>query len=164
MIRVPPQINRPRLLTALVGLAAAGGISACFSLFSLAAALGSSPLGIRAGADRLEATLATADWRQPGRGGPVVYLATAEDCTPCMEYTSRAIRELRQDGYEVRVLELMPGGSGPRHTVLRDIAAENGADMQLPAMFWRHGGEWRADFGGDRDVRQTLRADLGPDT
>lgn len=152
------------MLSALASSAAAAGVAACLSLFGLASALDASPVYLQAGTDRLEATLATADWRAPGRGGPVVYLATAPDCAQCSLYMQQAMNELRQDGFEVRVLSLKPGGNGPRHRALRAVVAENGADMRLPAMFWRSGDRWRAAFGDDVDVRQRVRSDSGPET
>lgn len=163
MIRVPPTIHRPRVLAALASAAAAAGVAACLSLFMLASVLPAQPIGIQAGADRLEATLATADWRAPGPG-PVVYLATASDCAACADYTARAVSELQHDGYEVRILALRPGGDGPRHRALRSVVAENGGEMRLPAMFWREGHRWVAAFGGDVDVRERVRSDLGPET
>ncbi|MES1156639.1 MAG: hypothetical protein ABUL73_02560 [Alphaproteobacteria bacterium] len=165
MIRLPKQIRRPRLLAALIAASAIASLSACLSLFSLSATLSAeTPLGLHAATDQLEATLATADWRAPGAGGRVVWLAVAPDCAACAPYAVRVIRELSGDGYEVRVLRLLPGGYGSRRRALRDVAAANGAALQLPALFWRRGDEWRADFGGDRDVREALRDDLGPDT
>ncbi|HWA01374.1 MAG TPA: hypothetical protein VG841_13775 [Caulobacterales bacterium] len=158
MIRVPPQIRRPGVLGALASLTAAMGVAACVSLFGLASALDAAPVEIQAGAEQLEATLAKADWRAPGRG-PVVYLATAQDCQTCTAYTARAVEELRRDGYEVWILALKPGGNGPRHRVLRAVVAENGADMRLPALFWRRGARWRAAFGAEVDARQRVLAD-----
>jgi len=165
MIRLPPQIKRPKLFVTLASLSALAGVCASLSLFSLASTLSAeAPLGIHARTDQLEATLATADWRAPGAGGPVVWLAVAPDCVSCADYATRAVRELNHDGYEVRVLRLLPGGYGFRHRALRDVAQANGASLQLPALFWRRGEEWRADFGGEHDVRQALRDDLGPET
>lgn len=162
MIRNPPQIVRPKLLGALATLSGAAGFAACMSVFNLAAAVGAPAVEIRAGADRLEATLASAPIVCTGEKESVVWLVTAPDCPECISFTVDAVADLQAAGFEVRMLTLRPGGNGPRHVALRSVAAENGADMELPAVFWRRGEEWRAAFGDDADPEQ-LAPELEPE-
>lgn len=147
MIRNPPQIVRPKLLGALAGLSAAAGMAACLSMLNLAAVAAAPSVEIRAGADRLEATLASAPIVSEGARDSVVWLVTAPDCQECTRFTVQAVNDLQAAGYEVRMLTLRPGSEGARHVALRSVAAQNGADMELPAVFWRRGEEWRAAFG-----------------
>jgi hypothetical protein len=163
MNRSPLQIKRPRLLGAMASLSASAGLAACMSLLVLATALEGGPVQLQAGAERLEATLSSGPVVASGGDGPIIWALTAPDCAECRDFATVDIAELRAEGFDVRLVSLRPGGVGPRHRAIAAVAAANGADMRLPALIWRSGGEWRAAFGRGSHASKLVRADLGPE-
>lgn len=161
MIGSSPQIKRPRVLGIVAAAAIAAGAAASLSAFNLSLAHEPAALDIRAGTDRLEATLEAAP---PAMSDdlPIVWAVTAPDCVACAAFTESDLAELRENGFEVRVLELS-AGNGPRRIALTSVVAENGAELELPALFWRRGNVWRASFGPDAAAPEHVRADFNPE-
>lgn len=147
----------------MASLSACAGVAACISLLFLATTLEQGPVALRAGAERLEATLISSPAVSIGGEGPVIWALTAPDCADCPDFAREDLAELRDEGFDVRVITLRAGGNGPRHRAIAAVAEANGADMRLPALIWRSSGEWRAAFGSDSHASKLVRADLGPE-
>jgi hypothetical protein len=48
------------------------------------------------------------------------------------------------------------------HDRINEVLAANGADLKLPALFWRRGVEWRALVGEDPHAAEHVARDLAP--
>jgi len=161
MSRSSVQIKRPRLLGGLAAAVAGAAAAACFSLIGAASRLEAHPIEIQAGAERLAAALAEPESESApaSSADPVVWAVTAAECGDCFARAGADLADLRADGFEVRVVRLAPSDRLALDAVLR----ENGEQLDLPAVFWRRGAEWRAAVSLDPHTRALLRAEFNPE-
>ncbi len=152
-------IRRPGLLGAVVACTFLLAVVTCLSMSRLAHERRAQAIDIEINTAQLEAVLA----RAGGAGASandVVWVVSDTGCAPCAHFARQQVRALRAEGVDVRLVLLGPGTRQRERQAMRAVIEQNGADLRLPALFWRHGDAWRGALGADAE-RHALE-DLEP--